>query len=69
MLILEDDPYYYMQFQEEREPSFLSIDRDGRVMRFDSFSKVMSSGIRLGYVTGPKPLVDKLVLHIQVRFF
>ena len=69
MVIMEDDPYYYMQFLEpgeERSPSFLSLDTDGRVLRFDSFSKMMSSGIRLGWVTGPKELVDKVVLHLQV---
>ena len=38
-----------------------------RVFRFDSFSKIMSSGIRLGFATGPKPLVDKMVLHLQVK--
>ena len=68
VVIIEDDPYYYMQFGEEREASFLSIDRDARVMRLDSLSKVMSSGIRLGFLTGPKPLVDKVVLHMQVSF-
>lgn len=40
MIILEDDPYFYMQFGGKREPSFLSIDSDKRVIRFDSFSKV-----------------------------
>ena len=29
---------------QTRVPSFLSIDTDGRVMRFDSFSKMMSAG-------------------------
>ena len=71
LLILEDDPYYYLQVHflrravkgtkfpsnvsvwlqftgNERTPSFLSMDVDGRVLRFDSFSKVLSSGIRLG---------------------
>jgi len=67
LLILEDDPYYYLQFTgNERTPSFLSMDVDGRVLRFDSFSKVLSSGIRLGFVTGPKPLVDRVMLHVQV---
>lgn len=47
-------------------PSFLSMDTEGRVLRFDSFSKVLSSGLRLGYVTGPKPLVERIVLHKQV---
>ena len=51
---------------EERVPSFLSIDEDRRVIRFDSFSKVLSSGIRLGFMTGPKPLIDRTLLHVQV---
>ncbi len=46
ILILEDDPYYYLQPEADLIPSFLSMDEDGRVMRFDSFSKIFSSGIR-----------------------
>ena len=46
-------------------PSFLSLDVDGRVIRFDSFSKILSSGLRLGFVTGPKPLLRHLMLHMQ----
>merc|ERR1712218_463351 len=34
--------------------------------RFDSFSKILSSGIRLGFVTGPKELIQRIVLHMQV---
>eukprot|EP00092_Neocalanus_flemingeri_P004236 GFUD01004556.1.p1 GENE.GFUD01004556.1~~GFUD01004556.1.p1 ORF type:complete len:438 (-),score=98.23 GFUD01004556.1:51-1364(-) len=68
LLLLEDDPYYYLQFEEKslRPPSFFSLDTEGRVIRFDSFSKILSSGIRLGFVTGPKPLIERIVLHMQV---
>jgi len=68
LLLLEDDPYYYLQFGEKdtRPPSFLSLDTQGRVLRFDSFSKILSSGIRLGFVTGPKELIQRIVLHMQV---
>ncbi|KAG7495838.1 kynurenine/alpha-aminoadipate aminotransferase, mitochondrial [Solea senegalensis] len=65
MLIIEDDPYYFMQFDKPWVPSFLSMDVDGRIIRTDSFSKILSSGLRLGFVTGPKPLVERVVLHIQ----
>ena len=66
MLILEDDPYYYLQFlQGDRPPSFLSLDTEGRVLRFDSFSKVLSSGLRLGFISGPPQLVERIVLHMQ----
>ncbi|XP_066536619.1 kynurenine/alpha-aminoadipate aminotransferase, mitochondrial isoform X2 [Hoplias malabaricus] len=64
-LIIEDDPYYFLQFQKPWAPTFLSLDVDGRVIRTDSFSKILSSGLRIGFVTGPKPLVDRVVLHIQ----
>lgn len=64
-IILEDDPYYYLQFSEQRIPSYFSMDVDGRVLRFDSFSKILSSGIRIGWVSGPKPLINRIVLHTQ----
>uniref|UniRef100_A0AAZ3QKG6 Aminotransferase class I/classII large domain-containing protein n=1 Tax=Oncorhynchus tshawytscha TaxID=74940 RepID=A0AAZ3QKG6_ONCTS len=65
LLIIEDDPYYFLQFDKPWAPTFLSMDVDGRVIRTDSFSKILSSGLRIGFVTGPKPLVDRVVLHIQ----
>ncbi|XP_067885388.1 kynurenine/alpha-aminoadipate aminotransferase, mitochondrial [Heterodontus francisci] len=65
LLIIEDDPYYFLQFEKPWAPSFLSLDVDGRVIRTDSFSKILSSGLRIGFVTGPKPLIDQIILHIQ----
>ncbi|XP_063314243.1 kynurenine/alpha-aminoadipate aminotransferase, mitochondrial isoform X1 [Pelobates fuscus] len=65
LLIIEDDPYYFLQFNKPWTPSFLSMDVDGRVIRADSMSKILSSGLRLGFLTGPKPLIDRIVLHIQ----
>ncbi|XP_068228584.1 kynurenine/alpha-aminoadipate aminotransferase, mitochondrial-like [Palaemon carinicauda] len=66
-IILEDDPYYYLQYGDPKNiaPSFLSLDTDGRVLRFDSFSKIVSAGLRVGYVTGPSPLLDRIVWHMQ----
>ncbi|XP_063090824.1 kynurenine/alpha-aminoadipate aminotransferase, mitochondrial-like [Cavia porcellus] len=65
-LIIEDDPYYFLQFNKPWAPTFLSMDVDGRVIRADSFSKLLSSGLRVGFVTGPKPLIERIVLHTQV---
>ncbi|XP_069349474.1 kynurenine/alpha-aminoadipate aminotransferase, mitochondrial isoform X1 [Eulemur rufifrons] len=65
-LIIEDDPYYFLQFNKPWAPTFLSMDVDGRVIRADSFSKVLSAGLRLGFLTGPKPLINRVVLHTQV---
>ncbi|XP_069349481.1 kynurenine/alpha-aminoadipate aminotransferase, mitochondrial-like isoform X2 [Eulemur rufifrons] len=65
-LIIEDDPYYFVQFDKPWAPTFLSMDVDGRVIRADSFSKVLSAGLRIGFLTGPKPLIERVVLHTQV---
>ena len=51
VLILEDDPYFYLQFEpgggaprglSRLGASFLSMDVDGRVIRLDSFAKVQA---------------------------
>lgn len=73
LLIMEDDPYYFLQLEGrccdhgvyKTPSSFLSLDEDGRVIRFDSMSKVLSSGFRVGFATGPTELIERLVLHMQ----
>ncbi|XP_068241053.1 kynurenine/alpha-aminoadipate aminotransferase, mitochondrial-like [Palaemon carinicauda] len=62
IIILEDDPYYLLEFSETLTPSFLHLDSENRVIRLDSFSKTVSAGIRLGYATGSKDLIEKLRL-------
>ncbi|KAI8899764.1 pyridoxal phosphate-dependent transferase [Globomyces pollinis-pini] len=63
LIILEDDPYYYMQFQTPLAKSYFSLDTDARVLRFDSFSKIISGGARLGWVSGPPALIERIILH------
>ncbi|XP_076178119.1 kynurenine/alpha-aminoadipate aminotransferase, mitochondrial [Ptiloglossa arizonensis] len=64
-LIVDDDPYHFMHFDDTEPKSFLSLDTEGRVIRLDSFSKVISSGIRLGFVTAAAPLIASIELHLQ----
>lgn len=40
LIIIEDDPYFFLQFSEKRIPTYFSMDTEGRVLRFDSLSKV-----------------------------
>ena len=48
IIILEDDPYYYLQYDYDNlQKSYFSMDVDGRVLRFDSLSKIVSAGILL----------------------
>jgi kynurenine/2-aminoadipate aminotransferase len=79
LIILEDDPYFFLSygtakapapgkekdFVRPHNPSFFSLDTEGRVIRFDSFSKILSSGLRLGTVTGPKAFVERIDLMSQ----
>ncbi|KAJ3968503.1 TdiD protein [Lentinula raphanica] len=68
-IILEDDPYYHLYYGNmPRPPSYFALERKvngelGRVLRFDSFSKIVSGGLRLGWATGPQMLVDAIDLH------
>jgi len=54
-----------LQFGAARTPSLLSMDVDGRVLRFDSTSKLLASGARVGWATGPAALIERLELHTQ----
>ncbi|ORY27886.1 pyridoxal phosphate-dependent transferase [Naematelia encephala] len=64
LLIAEDDPYCFLQIRPADkfiEPTFLSMDTDGRVIRIDSFSKIVAPGSRMGWITGPRVLVEKIM--------
>ena len=65
MMICEDDPYFLLHPNRDCVKSFLSLDEDGRVIRFDSLSKLISSGIRIGFATGPPKLIERLSFHTQ----
>lgn len=54
-----------IQLLQEQVVSFLSLDTEGRVLRLDSLSKVLSSGLRAGWVTAPRPFLQRLELHMQ----
>lgn len=41
------------------------MDVDGRVIRLDSFSKILSSGLRVGFATGPIPIIRQVELSMQ----
>lgn len=65
ILILEDDPYFYLQYELPYVPSFLSIDTRGLVIRFDSFSKIISGGSRVGFITAAEYVIQRLELQKQ----
>jgi len=66
-LILEDNPYGELRFAGEDVPTIKSLDTNGRVLYCSSFSKILSAGMRIGFVCGPKELVQKIVVVKQVN--
>jgi 2-aminoadipate transaminase len=57
--IIEDAPYRALRYWGEDVPTLRSLAPD-RVLHMSSFSKVLSPGLRLGYVVGPAGILDIL---------
>lgn len=57
--LIEDDPYGALCYSGEPLPEMLTMNPEG-VIYIGSFSKVLTPGIRLGYVVAPIPLIRKL---------
>ncbi|KAB2569458.1 Aromatic/aminoadipate aminotransferase 1 [Lasiodiplodia theobromae] len=51
---------------ERLVPSYLSMDTDGRVVRMDSFSKVVFPGARVGWITASQQIVEQYKHHADV---
>ncbi|CAN7310534.1 PLP-dependent aminotransferase family protein [Massilia sp. LjRoot122] len=62
--LIEDDPYGALSYRGEPMPKMVAMNPDG-VIYMGSFSKVLTPGIRLGYVCAPLPLVRRLELAKQ----
>ena len=69
--IIEDDPYQELRFEGEDVPSLLALDhhthggRLGNVIQLGTFSKILSPGLRLGWIIAPADIISRLVLLKQ----
>lgn len=62
VIIIEDSPYREIRYEGEDLPSIKSFDTEGRVIHIGSFSKILSPGMRLGWIVAEKELAEKLAL-------
>jgi DNA-binding transcriptional MocR family regulator len=71
LILLEDDAYGYLCFGEARGvgvlESFVEDDTDGRVIRFETMSKTIAPGIRLGYLLIPKLCLEKFQVYSELH--
>jgi 2-aminoadipate transaminase len=72
LLVLEDNPYGLLRYEGDPLPTLYSLDASvaghgasDLVIYLGTFSKILSPGVRVGWVVAPRPVLDKLNLGKQ----
>lgn len=58
--IVEDDPYSLTAFTGEKIQTLKSLDHYGNVLYISSLTKIVASGLRIGWIIGPKAVIERL---------
>jgi GntR family transcriptional regulator, regulator for abcA and norABC len=58
--IVEDDPYSLTVFEGKPVTTLKSMDHSGNVIYISSLSKIISSGLRIGWVIAPDEVMNRL---------
>lgn len=58
--VIEDDPYSLTSFNGIVNPTLKSMDQNGNVLYISSLSKIVASGLRIGWVIGPSQVIERL---------
>lgn len=58
--IIEDDAYADLWIDNQPPKPLKSMDTDGNVLYLGTLSKSFSPGLRIGYLIGPEPVVERL---------
>lgn len=67
--IVEDDPYSIINYSNQPVQSLKTLDTEGMVLYVSSLSKVVSSGLRVGWIAGPQSVIDRLTdMKQQIDF-
>ena len=64
-LVLEDDPYRDLRYAGEHLPTIKSYDTTGHVAYMGSFSKIISPGLRVGFLVAQKDILRKCTIGKQ----
>ena len=65
VMIIEDNPYGDLRYYGEDVPAIKSFDTEGIVIYSGSFSKVISPGIRVGFMEANKQAMVKMIICKQ----
>jgi 2-aminoadipate transaminase len=61
LLIVEDDVYRDLAYQDQAPPSLFALDSGQRVLRIGSFSKLLAPGLRLGWLLASPDRIQRLI--------
>jgi 2-aminoadipate transaminase len=61
ILIIEDSPYRKIRFEGEPQSSLKALDRNDVVLMLGTFSKLLAPGLRVGWVSGPRDLLNRMI--------
>lgn len=67
VLILEDNPYGELRFTGETIPAIKTMDTKGTVIYAGTYSKTLAPGLRVGYLSARKDIVDRVTVVKQVN--
>ena len=65
MVVAEDDPYRDLRYSGTPLPSIKSYDKEGWVVFLGSFSKIISPGLRVGFMAGDAGIIRKCTVGKQ----
>ena len=65
MIVAEDDPYRDLRYEGVPCRSIKSFDENGWVMFLGSFSKIISPGLRVGFIAGDAGIIRKCTVGKQ----
>jgi 2-aminoadipate transaminase len=65
LLVIEDNPYGLLRYEGEPNDALYALDGGDYVIYLGTFSKVLSPGIRVGWLCAPPPVMEKVVLGKQ----
>ena len=65
VVVAEDDPYRDLRYRGEFLPSIKSFDKEGWVVFMGSFSKIISPGLRVGFMAGDADILRKCTMGKQ----
>ena len=65
VMVVEDNPYGLLRYEGEASDPLYKLDGGDYVIYLGTLSKILSPGIRLGWLCAPPPVMEKIVLGKQ----